>query len=173
MLIGVSGGSGSHAQQLVAEHIRTDIGFVMFQIRTTKIINAKGISRAEFSLEDVVILLASIAQVTKSVKKCSTLWLWLLFLFVVFSCTLYIFKSTACGADGMNGNPVPWHVVEEARRGQGNAFGQTQTTRVNIAILMVLTVFNLGNVGETHVQVRIEKSKFNIEVLKKYSLRTF
>ena len=73
MLIGVSGGSGSHAQQLVAEHIRTDIGFVMFQIRTTKIINAKGISRAEFSLEDVVILLASIAQVTKSVKKCSTL----------------------------------------------------------------------------------------------------
>ena len=59
-------------------------------------------------------------------------------------------------------------MVEEARRGQGNAFGQMQTTGVNIAILMVLTVFNLGNVGETHVQVSIENSIFNIEVLKKY-----
>ena len=112
MLIGVSGGSGSHAQQLVAEHIRTDIGFVMFQIRTTKMINAKGISRAEFNLEDVVILLASIAQVTKSVKNVllyafALIPRRILFLFVMFSCTLYIFKSTACGADGMNGNPVP------------------------------------------------------------------
>ena len=90
MLIGVSGGSGSHALQLVAEHIRTDIGFVMFQIRTTKIINAKGISRAEFSLEDVVILLASIAQVTKSVKKCSTLWLCLKTSIFVCGVFLYI-----------------------------------------------------------------------------------
>ena len=109
MLIGVSGGSGSHALQLVAEHIRTDIGFVMFQIRTTKIINAKRMSRAEFSLEDVGILLASIAQVTKSVKNVLfyDFALRLLFLVVVFCHILYIFKSTACGVDGMNGNPVP------------------------------------------------------------------
>ena len=55
-------------------------------------------------------------------------------------------------------------MVVEARRGHGNAFGQMQTTRVNIAILMVLTVFNLGNVGETHVQVRIENLTFDIGV---------